>query len=139
MTSRFDPNDSWHRAIKYDLMRRIALKDIATTDEVDRALAAVGFRLIEGVDRGVEENGPRRPWYSPMERPQMSVGTALCRMPLGRRASIGLSRLAEIFGVFPRGTADDVRFLDRTAGAYVAGGRAGIFTPLYCFLARKPR
>ena len=27
--------------------------------------------------------------------------------------------------------------LGRTASAYVAGGRAGIFTPLYCFLTRK--
>ena len=28
--------------------------------------------------------------------------------------------------------------MDRTARAYVAGGKTGIFTPLYCFLARKP-
>jgi len=27
--------------------------------------------------------------------------------------------------------------MDRTADAYVAGGRTGTFTPLYCFLARK--
>ena len=30
------------------------------------------------------------------------------------------------------------RFMDLTAAAYIAGGRTGIFTPLYCFLARKP-
>ena len=40
--------------------------------------------------------------------------------------------------VLPKGTADVVRLMDRAARAYVAGGRAGIFTPLYCFLARKP-
>ena len=28
--------------------------------------------------------------------------------------------------------------MDRTANAYVAGGRTGTFTPLYCFVARKP-
>ena len=28
--------------------------------------------------------------------------------------------------------------MDRTANAYVAGGKTGIFTPLYCFVARKP-
>ena len=139
MTDRFNPEDSRHRAIKYDLMRGIALRDIATTDEVNRALEAAGFKIIEGIDRGVEENGPTRPWYSPMETPQLTLGSAMLRNPLGRKVSFGLSRLAEVLGVFPRGTADVVRFLDRTAGAYVAGGRAGIFTPLYCFLARKPR
>ncbi len=138
MTDKFDPNDNRHRAIKYDLMRGIALKGIATTDEVDRALATAGFKLIEGIDRAVEKNGPTRPWYSPMQTPQMTLGSALCRSPLGRRVTIGLSRLAEILGVFPRGTTEVVGLLDRTANAYVAGGRAGIFTPLYCFLARKP-
>ena len=54
-----------------------------------------------------------------------------------RRSSRG-SRLAELLGLFPRGSAEVVRLMDRTADAYVAGGRAGIFTPLYCFLARKP-
>jgi len=28
--------------------------------------------------------------------------------------------------------------MDRTADAYVAGGRTNTFTPLYCFLAQKP-
>ena len=28
--------------------------------------------------------------------------------------------------------------MDKTADAYVAGGKMGIFSPLYCFLARKP-
>ena len=69
------------------------------------------------------------------------IGTrhnALRRVPLGRKALIGVSRLAEAFGVFPKGSAGVIGLMDRTAKAYVAGGRAGIFTPLYCFLARKP-
>ena len=138
-TDKFDPADNRHRAIKYELMRCIALRDIATTDGVNRALEAAGFGLIEGIDRGVEESGPTRPRHSPMETPQMAPGSALFRSPLGRRVSIGASRLAELVGVLPRGSAGVVRFLDRTAGACAAGGRAGIFTPLCCFLARKRR
>ena len=57
---------------------------------------------------------------------------------MGRKAFIGASRLAEVLRVLPKGSADVVGLMDRTANAYVAGGRAGIFTPLYCFLARKP-
>ncbi|MYJ01532.1 MAG: hypothetical protein F4102_04460 [Chloroflexi bacterium] len=40
--------------------------------------------------------------------------------------------------IFPEGSTDVIRMMDRTAQAYIAGGQTGIFTPLYCFLARKP-
>lgn len=139
MTDKFHPDDNRHRAIKQDLMHGIALQDIATMDEVNRALVTAGFEVIEGLDRAVaEENGPTTPWYHPMETPYRTLGNAPWRIPLGRKAFIGASRLAEVLGVFPKGSADVVRLMDRTANAYVAGGKAGVFTPLYCFLARKP-
>ena len=138
MTEKFNPDDGRHRAMKQDLMHGIALKDIATTGEVDRALEQAGFQVMEGRDRAIEENGPTTPWYQPMEARGGVVGNALRRTPLGRKAIMGMSRLAEAFRVFPKNSADVIELLDRTANAYVAGGRAGIFTPLYCFLARKP-
>ena len=138
MTDQFDPNDNRHRAIKRDLMQGIALRDVATTDEVNRALEAVGFQVIEAKDRAIEENGLTTPWYQPMETRGSTLGNALRRIPLGRKVFIGASRLAETLGMFPKGSADVVGLLDRTAKAYVEGGRTGIFTPLYCFLARKP-
>ena len=138
MTDTFDPDAERHRAIKQDLMQGIALKDIATMGEVDLALETAGFQVIEGRDRAVAENGPVTPWYQPMVTHRETLGNALRRTPLGRRAFIGTSRLVEALGVFPKGSADVIGFLDRTANAYVAGGEAGIFTPLYCFLARKP-
>ena len=138
MTDRFDPADSQHRAIKRDLMHGIALRDIATTGEVDRALESAGFELIEGIDRAVAENGATTPWYRPMEARGETLDRALRRVPLGRKAFMGAFRLAEGLRVVPRGSVDIVRLMDGTARAYVAGGRAGVFTPLYCFLARKP-
>ncbi len=138
MTDKFDPNDNRHLAIKKDLMRGIALKDIATMGEVDRDLKAAGFEIIEAKDRGVDENSPTTPWYQPMENRGKTLDNALRRSPLGRKALTGVFRLAEALRMFPKGSADVVGLLDRTANAYVAGGRAGIFTPLYCFLARKP-
>ena len=138
MTDSFDPQDSLHQAIKQELMRGIALKAISTTDQVNRDLEMAGFRVVEGRDRAVEENFPTTAWYQPMESRHGTVGNALYRMPLGRKLFIGGSKLAEALGVFPKGASNVIRLLDRTANAYVAGGRAGIFTPLYCFLARKP-
>ena len=138
MTDKFDPDDSRHRAIKKDLMHGIALNDIATTGDVNLALETVGFQVIEAKDRGAEENGTTTPWYQPMETRDTIKNAALRRIPLGRKAFIAASRLAEAVGMFPKGSADVIRLMDRTANAYVAGGRAGVFTPLYCFLARKP-
>ena len=140
ITDKYDSDDDRHRAIKQNLTRGIALKDIATMDEVNQALQEVGFEVIEGMDRAVEKNGgrPATPWYHPMETRHGTLGNSLYRVPLGRKAFIGASRLVEALGVFPEGSTDVIRLLDRTANAYVAGGKAGIFTPLYCFLARKP-
>ena len=137
LTDKFDPQDDRHRAIEQDLMRGIALKDIATFGEVNHALQAAGFQVMEGMDRDVQE-GPSTPWYKPMESRHGALGNALRRLPWGRKAFLAGSKLAEVLRLFPKGSAEVVRFLDRTAQAYVAGGKAGIFTPLYCFLARKP-
>ena len=138
MTDMFEPDDSRHRDIKQELMRGIALKDIATMGEVDRALEAAGFQVIEGADRAVGKNGASTPWYGPMETRHGTLGAALYRTPLGRKGMHSGIRLAELLRLMPKGSADVVQLLDRTANAYVAGGRTGIFTPLYCFLARKP-
>lgn len=138
LTDRFNPDDSWHRAVKRELMYGTALKDIATTGEVDRALEIAGFQVIEGSDLAVEENGPVVPWYRPMETRRGTVGNALRTTSLGRKAFLGAFRLAEMVGVFPKGSIHVAQLLNRAVESYIVGGRAGIFTPLYCFLARKP-
>ena len=138
MTDSFDPRDSLHRVIQQELMRGIALKTIPGMGQVNRDLEKAGFQVMEGRDWAAGERGDTTPWYQPMEARHGTVGNALHRLPLGRKLFIGGSWLAEALGVFPKGSSNVIRLLDRTANAYVAGGRAGIFTPLYCFLARKP-
>ena len=137
LTDTYDPDDPRHQAIKQELMHGIALNDIATFGEVDEALEAAGFEVVEGMDRDIQE-GPSTPWYLPMESRHGPLGSALLRLPLGRKAVFAGTKLAEVLRLLPTGSAEVVRLLDRTGDAYVAGGRTGIFTPLYCFLARKP-
>lgn len=138
LTDQFDPEDSRHLDIKAELQRGIALNEIATTGEVNQALEAVGFQLIEGRDRAVGQENASTPWYLPMQAYGGTRRSALHTIPLGRRAMIGGVQLAEMLRIFPKGSADVIRMMDRTANAYTAGGETGIFTPLYCFLARKP-
>ena len=138
LTDKFDPNDSRHWDLKRELKLGIALKDIATFGEVNQALEAAGFHLIEGMDRGALDGETSTPWYQPMESRHGMLGNVLFRLPQGRRMLVAGSKLAEMVRLFPKGSAEVFRSLDRTADAYVAGGKTGIFTPLYCFLARKP-
>ncbi|MCY3559518.1 MAG: class I SAM-dependent methyltransferase [Chloroflexi bacterium] len=137
MTDRFAPGDPRHQEIKRELQQGIALKEIATTGEVDRALEAAGFEVVEGQDLGIVQQGASMPWYQPVEWYAGARGGILNRL-LGRRVFIGGTRIAELLRIFPEGSTDVIRMMDRTAQAYIAGGQTGIFTPLYCFLARKP-
>ena len=137
MTEKFDPDDSLHRTIKDELKLGVALKEIATFSEVDRALEAAGFVVMEAGDRD-DRVGQGIPWYRPMESRSGMLRSVFRRSPLGRKAIIAGVRMAEAFRFFPRGSAAVIQLMDRTANAYVAGGKMGIFTPLYCFLARKP-
>ena len=130
MTDRFDPASDRDLAAKDELMLGIALDGIAAFSEVNRALEAVGFEVVEARDRGALD-GPGTPWYRPMEGLDG-------RTPLGRKAIIAGLRLGEACRFFPKGSAGVVQMMNRTADAYVMGGKLGIFTPLYCFLARKP-
>ena len=138
MTEKFDPDNSGHRAVKDKLMLGIALNDIATFSEVDRALESVGFQIIEAMDRDIKD-GPSTPWYQPMEGQSGTLRNAFRRTPLGRRAMIAGLHVAEILQFFPKGSAAVVSFMDRTAEAYVAGGKMGIFSPLYCFSSTQTR
>lgn len=138
MTDMYDPDDDGHRTIKRELMHGIALADIATFGEVDQALETAGFEVLEATDIAVDKTGPATPWYRPLEARHGWLGKALFRTPMGRKVFSWGTRLAELLRVFPEGSAEVARLMDRTADAYVAGGRTGIFSPLYCFLARKP-
>ena len=94
-------------------------RDTAAIIELHRALAAPlqieGFPLTVGVSIGVAT--------SPDD---------------GRTATNLAVRALETARIAPRGSAAVSTFLNRAADALVRGGRTGIFTPMFYFLARKP-
>ena len=136
LTNAFDPSDPNHVSIKEALMRGIALNHIASFAEVNRALEAVGFEVVESVDRA-SAGAPGASWHRPMESRSGSLGNLFRRTPWGRKAMILGIRFAEAARVFPRDSHKVIQFMNGTADAYVSGAKEGIFTPLYCFLARK--
>ena len=77
------------------------------------------------------------PWYQPLDGLAASLRVRF-RVPVNRNVLAGGIRLAEDVGMFPKDSWRVIELLDRMAHGYVAGGQSGIYTPLYCLLARKP-
>jgi sterol 24-C-methyltransferase len=57
---------------------------------------------------------------------------------VGRYATHYLVKTLERFGVAPKGSLEVASMLERAADGLVAGGKMGLFTPLFFFLVRKP-
>lgn len=137
LTGRFDAGDPNHRRLKDDMEYGGALPDIAHPHDIDDAMREAGFELIEARDLAAEAP-PGIPWYQPFVGEGLSF-TSLRSSPVGRRVTSGSLRLLERLGVVPRGAARVARLLNLAAAAFAEAGRLGIFTPMYFFLARKPR
>ena len=112
------------------------LPDIASFDEVTGALQNVGFEVIDSFD-AAGDSDPETPWYRALEGRDLSL-KSLPRTAIGRFVTTWTLRLLEPLRVVPKGTTDVQDFLNTAADSLVAGGRLGIFTPMFYFRARKP-
>ena len=57
---------------------------------------------------------------------------------VGRWCTHKLVTMLEFVGIAPKGTVKTHDFLIQAADSLCAGGKSGIFTPMFFFLARKP-
>ena len=136
LTGDFDPGNAEHMRIKEGIVAGNALPDIARTPEIDSALRAAGFEVVESDDRA-SASDPTTPWYRALQGRDLSP-RSIPRTPIGRALTNRVLRVGEKLRVFPDGTAAVSSLLNRTADALVEGGKTGIFTPMFYFLARKP-
>ena len=136
LTARFDPHDAEHQRIKQDIIVGAGLPDLGDTNDVCSALSRAGFEIVAARDRAGESHRAT-PWYRALQGRDLSL-TSIPRTPAGR-AIINLTlRVGERLRLAPRGAAEVSTILNAGGDALVAGGRSGVFTPLFCFLARKP-
>ena len=136
LTKKFDPGNAEHLRIKNDIMVGDALPDIATTSEVSAALQTAGFELVEARDRAPEAD-PEMPWYRALQGRDLSL-SSIPRSPLGRALTNLTLRVGERLRLFSEGARAVSTILNAGADALVDGGRSGVFTPMFYFLARKP-
>ena len=136
ITDDFDPENPEHQRIKHDIMVGDALPEIASMPEICDALRAAGFELLEAGDRA-SESDPETPWYRALEGRDFTL-TSIPRTPIGRTLTNLTLRTGERLRLFPEGACAVCTLLDAAAYALVEGGKSGIFTPMFFFLARKP-
>jgi len=136
MTDRFDPNSAEHQRIKKGIEEGDSLPDIATIPETLEALRAAGFEVLESYDTA-DTCDPETPWYLPLVGETSSL-LAVRRGRVGRFLARRLIRSVEALRIAPKGSAQVSKMLGAAAEALIAGGEAGIFTPNYFFLARRP-
>ena len=136
LTEDFDPRNAEHARIRKDIMNGDALPDIAFMPEVCAALCAAGFELLEARDLAPESH-PKTPWYRALQGRDLSL-RSIPRTPVGRALTNVVLRLGERLRLVPEGVTAVSTLLNRAADALVDGGRHGVFTPMFFFLARKP-
>ncbi len=134
-TDRYDAGNPEHREIARGIEEGDGLPALTHYREVDRALAAAGFELLEARDL-VGECAPETPWYLPLAGGDLSLA-GFSRSMIGRRVTGAAVRLMELAKLAPAGASQVHDVLNRGADNLVAGGRLGIFTPMYFFVARK--
>ena len=137
LTEGFDPGNAEHLRIKHEIMAGDGLPDIALTSEICAALPLAGFGLLEARDLA-PESAPETPWYRPLQGRDLSL-TSLPRTPAGRPLTDLTPRIWEKLRLFPEGAAAVSTLLNTAADWLVEGGKAGVFTPMFFFLGRKPR
>ncbi len=136
LTGKFDAGNEAHQRIKHDIMIGDALPDIPSTREVSQALQEAGFELLDAHDRALEAD-PETPWYRALQGRDISLAS-IPRTPIGRALTNLVLGAGERLRVVPQGARAVSTLLNVAADALVAGGEAGIFTPMLFFLARKP-
>ncbi len=136
LTENFDPGNAEHQRIKTDIMVGDALPDIASTSEICTAMRRAGFKLLEAYDRAPESD-PQTPWYRALQGRDFGL-SSIPRTPVGRSLTNLALRVGERLRLFPDGSRAVSTLLNRAADALVEGGKSGVFTPMFFFLARKP-
>ncbi|KAG0040653.1 Delta(24)-sterol C-methyltransferase [Podila clonocystis] len=141
-TDNFDPTDQEHLRIARGIEIGNGVAKMRTAKECVQALKNVGFVVEKAFDSAA--NGDKIKWYYPLQgdiRKANSVWdypTLLRTSYFGRTAATYLLKIMEKLHLVPPGSTTVQKILETSADSLVEGAIAGIFTPMFFFIARKP-
>ncbi|KAL2838173.1 S-adenosyl-L-methionine-dependent methyltransferase [Aspergillus pseudoustus] len=142
LTDNFDENNHEHRSIALGIQQGNGIPKLFTVSQGLLAMKNAGFELLKHEDLATRP--AISPWYHPLAmsvKDVRSLSDLITYAPmskLGRIVTHYMTRALEGAGIVPKGTQMVADSLDSTADSLVAGGKKGIFTPMYFMLARKP-
>lgn len=133
-TQQYDANNEAHRRIKLGIEKGNGLPNLVSTHDVEQSLKDAGFEVLEATDWALTAQ-PETPWYAPL-RSGFSL-TGFRNSKAGAFVTHQVVRALETVKLSPHGTVAAHDVLRLAQRALVEGGEAGIFTPMFFFLARK--
>jgi len=137
MTEKYDPQNPRHVSVKEGIEVGNGLPNLVTPNVVLEALKQAGFEIKEAKDVQEIANDPGQiPWYESLGGSFTLSGFR--RTKLGRNMTTVMVTILEFLRIAPKGTTKVQSLLNSTADDLYDGGRFGIFTPSYYFLAQKP-
>jgi len=136
MTDKYDATNEEHNKMKHGIEIGNSLPTLTHYSDILAHLTAAGFVIVAHFDVALVPTFGSIPWYSSFEG-----GLTLSQFPhtrFGRFCTNTMCSVMETVGLAPKGTAETARMLGTTGTALADSGAAGIFTPMYMFIARKP-
>eukprot|EP00599_Poterioochromonas_sp_BG-1_P003830 CAMPEP_0173153552 /NCGR_PEP_ID=MMETSP1105-20130129/12929_1 /TAXON_ID=2985 /ORGANISM="Ochromonas sp., Strain BG-1" /LENGTH=401 /DNA_ID=CAMNT_0014069511 /DNA_START=31 /DNA_END=1236 /DNA_ORIENTATION=- len=138
LTPKYDPNNEYHRLIKKKIEEGDGLPDMATQEDVVRALKAVGFELVEARDMALDERYGGDPWWLPLYPSYNPFSFRFQMSPVGKFFTKNALWVLEKIFLVPSGTYKVQEMLQQGGWGCGYGGYTGVFTPMYLMVARKP-
>src|SRR6185436_17065435 len=136
MTDRYVPGDAEHERVKLGVEKGNGLPPMVKWQELEACLKDVGFEVLE--QRDMRHDGDADlPWYSPLDAGYSLTGFRNSRA--GAFATHQLVRVLEKARVAPKGTLQMHSVLRLAQTSLVEAGKLDIFTPMYRWVARKPK
>jgi len=142
LTEKYDHDNPEHRQIRHEIELGDAIPQLRTVEQALAGMKKVGFEVLRSEDMSAR-NDPL-PWYYPLRGKLSEAQTmwdyfTIFRLTtFGKGLLSGTVKILETLGLVHKGTSEVDRSLNIAAKALVAGGEAGIFTPMQLLICRKP-
>lgn len=142
MTEAFSATEPAHVAIRQHIERGNGIVSLTTIPEALAAWRGAGLELTASSDEALRS--PDRPWWFPLDG---DTGRTVCARDWWRvfklkkpvwRAAWAMTWCLQSVGLHYPHAAEAVRTLGESVEGLRDGGRAGIFTPSFLMVGRKP-
>jgi len=137
-TEKYNENDPVQKKIINGIEVGNGLPPIPPKESVLKSLRDAGWEIVEALDlsNGYPWDSNQTPWYHGLDGSFSLKGFRMTWA--GRMCTHVLVSVLETLHIAAQGSVKVSQLLNATANDLVTGGRTGIFTPCYFFLARKP-